>query len=845
MKRICSVGLAVLLPGIVASTPAGEPDGGPWTIYVANDNCPDYTWGLTEEQTRQAFADVVRGHLDEMKRTDGQPAENRDRYNMAVTLEAICFVERYPERKQELIDRIKEGRVYVSPYLCNSLWGMQSAEGVLRTFYPARRLQSEWGVPLATAHHIEEPSLPWGTATLLAGCGIRHLTNPYYGYDSTFGGLKCPPLFYLEGPDGSRIKVWLDRFASSKSHYTQGAAMLRKPDAIEKEWIDHYVGLGAAYPLRSILASGTHGDISPGSGGQARQFAEALIRYNARPGDHPQLINATFPMFWEAVEAAEAKRPFLPVVRGCFGHSWDVWPVSLAKYVAAMREGERRLLASETLLAIAGGTGPGPADTTREQRQRAEWCWAMLSDHAWNGTDERNKRHNASLRRQWGEELNGLADEIEQAGWSRVADPADTRSGVIFNSLSIPRRDLVCVRDLGMVAAARAGNELTPLQLDTGGGQAALWFVTPEVPGLGFCEWQFVDHAAPNQSKPTLKATATLLESPFYRLVPDSGTGGVASLVHVASGKELIAAGQHRTLCQTVYFDGQEHLLSDVRVEPLADGPVFARLRVSGTAAGMTVENLVTVYAQLDRVDFDLRVEKQPSGKEERLCHVFPLLGREATLRAASSGAVVRPRPQPAGDLLPGADTRRFAVQEFVSLARDDLSVTLVPHDAFVLRLDLDPLTIEALGNDQNHREVLHDQDGQTRFRFRYSLRAHEGDYRGDAAVAFARSAAAPLRSKTGRLSASGNAAPRIEIDDARAVATCLKPADDPQAGGIIVRIWETAGQDGPLRIGVSGFAKAVATDLLERDRTPLAIRDGAVEVDLRPHGYAAVRLAR
>jgi hypothetical protein len=46
------------------------------------------------------------------------------------------------------------------------------------------------------------------------------------------------------------------------------------------------------------------------------------------------------------------------------------------------------------------------------------------------------------------------------------------------------------------------------------------------------------------------------------------------------------------------------------------------------------------------------------------------------------------------------------------------------------------------------------------------------------------------------------------------------------------------------LRIGVSGFAKAVAADLLERDRTPLAIRDGAVEVDLRPHGYAALRLA-
>ena len=106
MKRICSVGLAVLLPGIAASAQAGEPDARQWTVYVANDNCPDYTWGLTEEQTRQAFADVVRGHLDEMKRTDGQPSENRDRYNMAVTQEALCFIERYPDRKEELFRRI-------------------------------------------------------------------------------------------------------------------------------------------------------------------------------------------------------------------------------------------------------------------------------------------------------------------------------------------------------------------------------------------------------------------------------------------------------------------------------------------------------------------------------------------------------------------------------------------------------------------------------------------------------------------------------------------------------------------------------------------------------------------
>ena len=182
-----------LLMWVTACGSQGTNDVSVWTIYVTNDNCPDYTWGFTEEQTRQSFADIVRGHLDEMNRTDNQDVRDRDRYNMAVTQEALCFVERYPQRKAELIDRIKQGRIYVSPYLCNALWAFQSTEGAIRTFYPARRLETEWGHDcMGVAEHIEQPCLPWGVVPILAGCGIRWLSVPYYRYDSTFDGLTNP-----------------------------------------------------------------------------------------------------------------------------------------------------------------------------------------------------------------------------------------------------------------------------------------------------------------------------------------------------------------------------------------------------------------------------------------------------------------------------------------------------------------------------------------------------------------------------------------------------------------------------------------------------------------------------
>jgi hypothetical protein len=82
-----------------------------------------------------------------------------------------------------------------------------------------------------------------------------------------------------------------------------------------------------------------------------------------------------------------------------------------------------------------------------------------------------------------------------------------------------------------------------------------------------------------------------------------------------------------------------------------------------------------------------------------------------------------------------------------------------------------------------------------------------------------------------------------VSFDPRRALATCLKPADDPAASGVVVRLWETAGQSGPLILDVGHVRRAVRTDLLERDLGPLPIVDGQVHVDLPAFGFAAVRL--
>jgi hypothetical protein len=501
-----------------------------------------------------------------------------------------------------------------------------------------------------------------------------------------------------------------------------------------------------------------------------------------------------------------------------------------------MREGERDFLAAEALVTAAMLRDPGLGEATRVDRERAEWCLAMLSDHAWNGTHRENKNHNADLRRKWSQELKTLAAKIRIQAWKAMGIGPSADGLTLFNPLSFPRRGLV--RMDSPVEVKRAGTQ----DVDED-GRNVRYFVSATVPGFGAFA------SAGEQGAPAdggqLRASAEELDGPYYRLRVDAKRGGIASLVHKSTGRELIHAG-NRSIGQTIYHDGQEHVMMDVSSRVVAAGPVLARIGIEGAVAGIQVTQFVTIYRDLDHVDLDVRIRKPLDSKPQRLCHVFPVVPEGGILRIETTGAVIRPRPQPDGDLLPGADTRRFAVQGFVDAScPEGPGVTIAPLDAFVLRTDLDSLTFEALGNDQNHAEVIQDQHGLTDFRFRYALRAHANAYSGPEVIRWSRAVSIPLLAAPGLPRSPDSGTPEVCIDPARAVATCLKPADFSHPDGIVVRIWETAGRGDPLALGVQGFTQARRTDLLERDIRDLPIQDGQVRLDVRGYGLTSVRLSR
>jgi len=807
-----------------------------WKIYIANDACSDYTWGDDEKQNRRDFADVVRAHLDEILQTKGQ-ASQIDHYNLSITQEALAFAEYYPDRKEELIRRIKEGYIAVGPDFNNSLWGFQSTEGMIRTLYPARRLETEWGLPVNdVAQHIEEPALPWGVAAILAGSGYHWLVAPFLDYDTTFSKLTNPPLFVWEGADGSRIRVIMDRFASEKTGYVQGAYLLRDPKRIEAEWLPHYQKLDG-YPLNIILAAGTHGDNHPDKAHLAPYYAQGIESYNAQPGEHAKLVNATYPMFCAAVDQAH---PNLPVLRGDFGVSWDFWPVTLANYAAAERLGGQENLSAETLWAVAALAKPDAAEASRQDRIQAEWDWIMLADHAWNGASDTNRDENARLRWSWGEDLRRRAKQLTDRAWNAAGLTVDASHLTVFNPLSWPREDVVRVQVPQTVAGVAQEGKPIASQTVEEDGKRVLYFVSPKISAFGFLTFTLTPKPGLAGGVDAALATEQSLENSHYRLSIDPATGGIGNLVDKTTGREIVIGTGH-SIAETVFFNGKEHRLENVRSQVVASGPVLARVKTTGFIPEDSVEvtSYTTLYAGIDRVEFDIRIHKPVTTEEQRITHTFPVLAAGSVEHVEQMGAIVRPTPAPDGDLLPGADSSRIAVQGFVDAsAAGGPGVTITPLEAFALRQDLGGVTFEALGNDQNYKEVNKTQDGQTDFRFRYALRTHSAAYDSAKAAQWSRNYTVPLLVAFGQ--AASQLRPQIDLDPARAVATAFKPAE---LQGTVLRIWETSGRSGPVSIGVSGYRDAFQTDLLERDLHSVPIVNGRVSIELPANGFAAIRV--
>jgi hypothetical protein len=182
-------------------------------------------------------------------------------------------------------------------------------------------------------------------------------------------------------------------------------------------------------------------------------------------------------------------------------------------------------------------------------------------------------------------------------------------------------------------------------------------------------------------------------------------------------------------------------------------------------------------------------------------------------------------------------------MQGFVNACyQKDGGILLASPDAFCLKPDRNSIIVELLGNNQNYREAIKDQNNERSFEFRFSLTPYIGLLDPATAHLKGKSLQMPVMITRGKMS---DINPAVEITGKDVKVICRKPADPAFGRGEIFRLQNISANDIIARVHCNGYSSVVLTDLLEQDIHPLEIKGGFVTFPLKAYGFTGLRIIK
>jgi hypothetical protein len=409
-------------------------------------------------------------------------------------------------------------------------------------------------------------------------------------------------------------------------------------------------------------------------------------------------------------------------------------------------------------------------------------------------------------------------------------------------------------------------------------GYQVLRFAAADVPGLGYRAYG----VRPGQKRVAAKVNqspALEAETRFYRISLDPDTGAIAHLVDKELNRDLVDAKAPYKLNELLYVSGgeQSRIIRDdviskpaeleigrqhsTRVVENVRTPFGSRILVRAEAKNVPmIESEITLYDDIKRVDIVNHLVKTETRAKEAVYFAFPFAASPPELAYEVQNAWVHPN----ADQLPGACRDWFTTQNLVMVRDAGATIAWATPDAPLVTLTdinrghwlkhLDVNNAHVFSYVMNNYWFTNYKAAQGGdFTFRYSITSGKSLHEADLAH-FDAETRSPLIGyayyDTGnvRLQAARHAMPAaagsfLTVEAQNAQVSSFKQAED--GNGYILRLRETAGQAGTARVSSSAFrlAEAFLCDGVEDSVSALAVKAGGIEVPLRPHAFATVRL--
>lgn len=876
-----------------------------WTIYFVPITHHDLGYTDTIENVMNRYAGFYDDVLRFCDQTNDFPEEAKYRY----TIEGAWSLQHYmATRPKEAVDKlgayVKAGRIEVGALFGNEIDALCGHEELVRLMYPSFGFKRQYGGEINVGSITDLPGLSWGTASVLAGAGVKYFfaglptyfewgRNDIHTFWDEAAVLRHgrPDAFKWQGPDGQTVLVY---YQSSYGFFKRVVG----PDSYEEVMealpgmLDEMEKNGTPFDVMRYIHNGV--DNYP----PEIRISNVVRQWNEKWA-YPKLVVATNTMFFNALaKECDDVRTF----RGEIPHTdYVVGAISTAKETTVNRLAHDRLLSAEKAATVASLVSDYayPADKIAQAYDNM----LLYDEHTWG------KDYPEGEIQDWGwneksrfaYKAAGLAQETLAKSVEKITEKIKleqpVRHVIVFNPLAFDRRDVVRVTRFAQdkpfdLIDNETGKPVTYqiVELD---GPLAPWpyaaqrwargqfekhelfdlvFIAEHVPSMGYKTYRLVPREDKPAAQSELKAAQDGLENRFFKVTLDPKTGAIASVYDKELSRELVDPQAPDKLNQFVakwVQTGKQEGPSAASVRVGQTGPVYAGLISTSAGAGCPqIVQEVVLYDAVKRIDLFNRVLKDSTPQLE-VYFAFPFQVDKPQFRFEGTNSVI----EPFKDQFPGSNTNYYTVQHWANVSNADVGVTLSPVESHLLEFGgLWPCYVsqahhgatpagfgaafvkpEQVTKGYMYAFVL-DSNFRTNFQpvqqsdilYRYSLTSGKGPQANSINRDFGWAAHNPLigvATNGGRTGPLDDRASFCRLDPSNVTLVTIKRAEDEQ--GLIVRLIETDGKPGTvtLTMPAAAIARAWQTNLVEENQGELEHTEKTVAVPVRPFAISTVRV--
>ena len=785
-----------------------------------------------EEVLKKYRVSMMDGALKVVEASRDLPPEKRFSWTLAGwPLTHVLGPQQDPARRTRIEQAVREGAIafHALPYTTHT--ETQDLEDLVRGLGYSTRLAAQYGRPLPIgAKMTDVPCHSWIMPTLLAQAGAKFLQ---LGCNGSSAFVRVPQLFWWEGPDGSRI------LCNYTPIYGSG---LTPP----RDW-----------PSRNYLAMVMTGD---NHGPPSAAEVESLRGEAAKTLPGVQVHFGTLDDFAKAVIA---ENPELPVIRAdmpdTWIHGWLSMPLE-AKAARQFRALEPALDALDTQLR-AWGLAPGPlAPALAEAYEQS----GLFSEHTFGPWGPKGGPWESDIARRYlyGEEWKAA---YAKGSYKKYEQGFNDKRAFAHRADEIVHRELSARLDLLARSVNASGKRIVvynALPWERSGvveapGRPGKFIFAERVPANGYRTYpaDSIDGMAKSD-----QPAPTTLDTPFYKVAFDLKRGGIASLVDKQSGRELVDQSSPYALGQFLHerFD-QQHMLAfhnaygrgdgylwwkgdlpkdaayaaltppawslAIQRTALADVATLTAIDTLGLAKGIALA--ITFPHRQPYVEVEWRVtDKTPDPMPEGGWLCFPFAVAQPRFLLGRLGGPI----DPTQDIVAGANRHYFCLNTGLTITgQDGAGIGLCPLDSPCVSLDepglwkfsLDyvpkkPAAFVSLYNNEWNTNFPEWQDGTWSSRVRLWLT--RGGAVGANLTVPSWEARLPLLAAAA--DGPGGKLPKTQAGLGLSRSGILVTAfgQNPDGAGMLLRLWEQAGQSGNCTV-------RLPAELMARTAQPVNLR--------------------